>query len=331
MNESVKKILFINFGGIGDEILFLPTIISIKKEFPNSHITLALEPRSKGIATLTDTIDETLYADIKGKNKFFSLFKLLLKIWTKNFDMVISSGSNKLISMFLFATFIKKRYGYDSGKLSHFLLTKAIKLNKNQYAGYMYHDLIRSITDYNTLLPEINIQPREKEPNTVLIHPGVSLMSIKKGMVKTVSKEVWAEVTEKLADRGKKVIVAGGPDDRDVIEYITQKVPSEKFVNTYGQTKNLKELAELISKAEIFLCSDSAPLHIASALRTKTFAIFGSTDDKKLIPPDGNITPVKSKTCTCALRPCLWDKRQTTCESLECLKISSDEIVETVT
>ena len=60
------KILFINFGGLGDEILFLPTIISIKKQFPNAEITLALEPRSKGVTSLTNIIDNTLFADIKG-------------------------------------------------------------------------------------------------------------------------------------------------------------------------------------------------------------------------------------------------------------------------
>ena len=130
----MKKILFINFGGLGDEILFLPSIISVKKEFPDSHITLALEPRSKGIATLTNIIDETLFADIKGKNKYFELLGLLFKIWTKNFDIVVSSGGNKFISIFLFLTFIKQRYGYNSGKLSEMFLTKAIPLNKNQYA-----------------------------------------------------------------------------------------------------------------------------------------------------------------------------------------------------
>lgn len=43
-----KKILFINFGGLGDEILFLPTIISTKKEFPDSEITLALRTEKQG-------------------------------------------------------------------------------------------------------------------------------------------------------------------------------------------------------------------------------------------------------------------------------------------
>ncbi len=323
------KILFINFGGLGDEILFLPTIISIKKQFPEAEITLALEPRSKGITSLTKIIDKTLFADIKGKNKYFELTKLLLKIWTRKFDIVISSGSNKFISMFLSATLIKKRYGYNSGKLSEILLTQAVKLNKNQYAAKMYHDLVREITKYNTEIPQIDITKKEIEQNTVLIHPGVSLLSVKKNMIKTIPAEKWAEVVNKLAEAGKKVILAGGPDDKETIETIVKLVPQEKYVNMFGKTKNLKELAELISGAEKFLCSDSAPLHIAVALGIKTYVIFGSTDDKKLIPHNNKVIPIKAN-CSCPLQPCLWEKRQTTCEALSCLNLSADEIVDKV-
>lgn len=324
-----KKILFINFGGLGDEILFLPAIISAKKEFPDSLITLALEPRSKGILSLTDVIDNVLFADIKGRSRYWELFKLLLKIWTKRFDTVVSSGSSKFISIFLFMTFIKERIGYDSGRLSEKLLTYAVGLNKNQYAVKMYHDLVKPLTDKVTELPELNIEPRVSEANTVLIHPGVSLLSVKKGMIKTIPARRWAEVVEKLADAGKKVIVAGGADDSEVMETIESIVPAEKYLNMYGKTRDLKELAELISSSEIFLCSDSAPLHIAAALGVKTYAIFGSTDDKRLIPDNGKVTPIKAK-CDCPLRPCLWERRQTTCESLECLNISADEIVQMI-
>ena len=102
---QVKKFLFINFGGLGDEILFLPTIQSIKKEFSEADITLALEERSKGISFLTDVINHTLIANIKGKRKYIELIKLLIQIWCKKYDVVISSGSNKFISIFLFLTF----------------------------------------------------------------------------------------------------------------------------------------------------------------------------------------------------------------------------------
>ncbi len=326
---QTKRILFINFGGLGDEILFLPTIQSVKKEFPDSHITLALEERSKGITSLTDVIDETIFANIKGQDKYIELFKLLLKIWKSKFDIVISSGSNKFISMFLFLTFIKEKYGYNTGKLSQILLTKAIDLNKNQYAVQMYHDLAKSITDSEATLPILSIKKKPLISNSVLIHPGVSKISVEKGMIKTIPATEWAKVVENLSDNGKKVFLIGGPDDKECIDTITQLVPAEKYENLYGTTKNLRELAELISSAEIFLCSDSAPLHIAVALGVKTFVIFGSTDDKKLIPQSDKVIPIKAD-CNCPLQPCLWERRQTTCESLDCLKLSASQIVRTI-
>lgn len=326
---QVKRILFINFGGLGDELLFLPTIQSIKKEFPNSHITLALEERSKGITSLTDVINETFFANIKGRDKYIELLKLLFKIWQGKYDIVISSGSNKFISIFLFLTFIKEKYGYNTGKLSKILLTKAIDLNKNQYAVQMYHDLAQSLTNIRTELPILSIQKKPYISNSVIIHPGVSKVSIQKGMIKTIPATEWANVVEGLADIGKKVFLIGGPDDKECIDTIAKIVPAEKFENLYGTTKNLKELAELISSAETFLCSDSAPLHIAVALGVKTFVIFGSTDDKKLIPQNDKVTAIKAD-CNCPLQPCLWERRQTTCESLDCLKLSASQIVETI-
>lgn len=321
--EKGKKILAINFGGIGDEILFLPALISLKKEFPNSKITLALEPRSKSIKELTNIIDNVIFVDIKRKNKYLEILKFIFK--ARGFDIGITAGGNKFMSIILWLTGTKKRYGYDTGKLSRILLTKAVKLNKQQYAVNMYHDLVSPITNHKTELPVIDIPIQEKLENSVLIHPGVSKMSIDKGMIKTIPAVVWADLVNKLIEKGKHVILAGGPDDEECINTILKNIKAEGlFDNMYGKTKNLKELAILIGQAEKFICSDSAPLHIAVAMGTKTYAIFGPTDDKKLIPP--SVTPIKAND-SCAIKPCLWDIRQTTCESLFCLKISADDII----
>ena len=324
-----KRILAINFGGIGDEIFFLPTLISLKKEFPNSHITLALEPRSKSIIDLTDVIDETLLIDPKGKDKYYQMFKLLLHPRSGKYDIVISSGGNKLISLLLFLSGIKTRCGYNTGKLSKFLLTNAVKLNKNQYACAMYHDLIRDLTEYNTELPQININKKESVANSVLIHPGVSKLSIQKNCIKTIPPKTWAKVIDLLVAEGKRVMLIGGPDDKECIETILENVRTQNFENLYGTTKNLKDLAELISSSEKFLCSDSAPLHIAVALGIKTYVIFGPTDDNTLIPKSGNIIPIKAND-KCEMKPCLWTRRQTTCEKLSCLQITANQICETV-
>lgn len=332
--KKIENILVINFGGIGDEILFLPTLISLKKTYPNAKITLALESRSKGIKDLTDIINELIFVDIKGKNKYSELLKLVFKARKGNFDLVISSGGNKLISILLFLMGIKKRYGYYTGKLSEKLLTKAVPLNKNQYAAYMYQDLIASLSDIKTELPEIKLEYSEKLPNSVLIHPGVSKLSVQKGMIKTISPEKWANIINILVEKGKNVILTGGPDDKEVIEEIRNNLqfnPNSilNFQDNYGQTKNLMELAELISKAEKFICSDSAPLHIAVALKVKTYVIFGPTDDKTLIPDSNDIIAIKTKD-NCPVKPCLWKHRQTTCPELSCLNISVDSIISTV-
>lgn len=325
-----KKILVINFGGIGDEILFLPTLISIRKEFPDTKITLALEPRSKGIKDLTDVINDVFLVDVKSKNKYQELIKLVLFARKEKFDLIVSSGGNKLISILLFLMGAKKRYGYDSGALSKFLLTRAVPLNKNQYACDMYHDLIKPITNIKTTLPEINIEPAQKESNTILIHPGVSKLSVKLGMIKTVPAETWAQAINLLLEKGKKVILAGGPDDEECINTIRKTLKNaenENFVDYYGKTKSLTDLAKLISSSEKFLCSDSAPLHIAVALKVKTYVIFGPTDYKKLIPESELVVPITAND-TCSQKPCLWERRQTTCEKLACLEILPDRIID---
>ncbi|MCM1009815.1 MAG: glycosyltransferase family 9 protein [Fusobacterium sp.] len=323
----MERILLINFGGIGDEILFLPTVLSLKKEFPESHITLALEPRSRGIADLTDKIDDLILVDLKRGNKYVELMKLVMQAWKGRYDIVVSSGANKLIPILLAGMGIKKRYGYDSGALSQKLLTQAVPLNKNQYAAAMYHDLIAPLTSHRTELPQIDVERLPVVENSVLIHPGVSKISVEKNMIKTITPDVWAEVVRRLAEAGKKVRLVGGPDDQECIERIVELCAGVEFENLYGTTKNLKELAQLISSAEKFVCSDSAPLHVAVALGVKTYAIFGPTDDRKLIPPSVVALKANDK---CPLKPCLWERRQTSCENLDCLKISAESIVEKV-
>lgn len=326
---EIKNILGINFGGIGDEIFFLPTLISLKKQYPNAQITLALEPRSKGIKDLTNVIDDLILVDVKGKYKYFEMLKLLFKARRGKYDLVVSSGGNKLISILLFLTGIKIRCGYDTGVLSKKLLTYAMPLNKNQYACKMYHDLIRKITDINTELPQINIDKRETISNSILIHPGVSKISIQKGCIKTVPPEVWANVIDLLVAEGKNVMLVGGPDDSECIETILKTVRTQNFENLYGKTKNLKELAELISSADKFLCSDSAPLHVAVSLGVKTYVIFGPTDVNALIPKSSTVIPIMADD-SCELKPCLWARRVTTCQSLDCLKITPKQIAKTV-
>ncbi|MDD3150880.1 MAG: glycosyltransferase family 9 protein [Candidatus Gastranaerophilales bacterium] len=342
MTKKKKKILAINFGGIGDEILFFPVLQSLKEAY-NCKITLTCEPRSKCAKDLTKNIDKIITCDIKSNKKHENLIKFALKARFQGYDTVISSGSSKFISLLLFLTGIKNRYGYDTGNLSHFLLTKTVKLNKQQYAGNMYHDLIKPLLpNAEFKLPKIDVSkeniafaksiiPKNKK-KTILIHPGVSQMSLQKGMIKFWSAKNWAELVLSILKTEKyNVIIAGSKDDRSTIRKINYELSKEDFdkscfIDIAEKTKNIGQLSALILLSNVLICSDSAPMHIGVGTKTKTIAIFGPTDEKKLLPENNKFIAIKNDETTC--RPCLWDKRQTTCEKLDCLKISPDKIME---
>ncbi len=328
--NTYNKILLINFGGIGDEILFMPVIQNLRKTYPQAKITLCLEGRSSAFVKLTNLLDNYFCVDIKTKNKYMEMLKLYFKALTGGYDLVISAGGNPLIALLLFFTGIKTRVGYNTSSIAKKVLTHAVTLNKNQYASNMYFDLVKSVTNGEFELPRIEIDDIEKNVNSILIHPGVSKISIQKNITKTISAKKWAEMIKLLLNNGKNVYLAGGPDDTECIEEIRKELAKEdltNFVDMFGKTKNIFDLVELIKKSEVLICSDSAPMHIGIATGTKTIAIFGPTDDETLIPKSDRIIALKND-ADC--RPCLWAKRQTTCDDLKCLDININKIFELI-
>ncbi len=336
MKYNFRNSLFINFGGIGDEILFLPTLSSFKKSYPESKITLALEPRSKCIKDLSEIIDETITVDIKasGIKKYFNILKFIIEIRKKKFDCVISSGKSPFIAIILFLTGIKFRAGYNSK--TDFLLTQKVTLNENQYAGKMYHDLIAPVTQIKYENPKINIDnsiildDALKNKNYIAIHPGVSKMSIQKNILKCPNVTFWNNLITDLLNKNKNIVLLGTKDDKDLIEelLLNDEIKNNSgFINFYNKTKNIMEMALIMKNAESVICVDSAPLHVAVGVGARIFAIFGPTNEQKLVPDDADIEII---TNNIDCRPCLWHKRMFNCEKSECLdinyKIISDKI-----
>ncbi|MCR4662508.1 MAG: hypothetical protein K5622_01310, partial [Endomicrobiaceae bacterium] len=252
------------------------------------------------------------------------------------YDMVFSSGASPLVAILLFLTGIKKRFGFKTGKFTDKFLTKAIPLNKNQYAGKMYHDLIKGIDENIEFeLPHLKDFSVEKslietEKPIILIHPGVSLMSVKKNIFKSLDKMKWINLINKLLDTKKyTVVLCGGKDDEKIINEITANISfDENFINYFGKTKNLEDFIKLVKSVDVMVCTDSAPLHIGVALNTKIVTVFCPTNEKLLVPDLKNIEVVKRSDLEC--RPCLWHKRQTSCESKTCLEIDEEKIVEAI-
>jgi len=73
---------------------------------------------------------------------------------------------------------------------------------------------------------------------------------------------------------------------------------------------NLREMAGIFSKSALVICNDSAPMHIAAALKIPTIAIFGPSKSMETGPyGNKNIVVEKDYPCryTCDERVCRHD------------------------
>jgi len=322
-DTQAKKLLTINFGGIGDEILFLPTLAAARKRYPNWHITLLLEPRSRSAAQVTNLIDDVITFDIKKRPLLFSdLMDLLGLIKSGGYDVVLSSGSSPMVSILLFLSGIRQRIGYDAGRPFSHLLTNAIPLNQQQYAVNMYHDLSAGLgVDEPAGQPSIVVPPESlarmqdflksrtsgatQNHKVILLHPGTSKMAVSKGLIKTWPPLFWAELIRRLSTPQHQVVLAGGPDDADTISEIMDALGNaeddyvrEALVSAFGITRDLSDLAALIDLSDLLICVDSAPMHLGVALDKNLVALFGPTNPDRLLPSNPKFAVLKDNAPT---------------------------------
>jgi ADP-heptose:LPS heptosyltransferase len=331
-----KKLLFIHTGGLGDIILLYPALKILKEKLgEESEIDLLVENRafagSKELFNELHTVDKVKVFDFKGKFSFFKIAQLMSEI--RGYDTIISSGSSPLIAVLLYLSGAKTRIGFKSK--THKLLTHAVEIKKNTYTPRMLYELVKPIVGEDvkeSLIPTINKiygeNPVEElsENCYFLLHPGVSQLSITKKVLKTPGPKFWVDFINKLAKLypHKMVVLMGGPDEAESNKKIAEEVHAKNFLNISSRKFNIIQLADLIGLSELFVCLDSAPMHLAIALNAKTISLFGPTDPSLLVPPIGkDLIVFKVDNLLC--QPCLWRDRAVVCNMPLCLSFLDPE------
>lgn len=344
------RALFINPGGIGDQILLLPVGKILKEKYPALEINLLTEPRSTSIEELTSIYRHIIPFDFKSKNlNIFKLRKLVRRYFYKYLFCTGASYKANFVASFGNAEY---KVGFKKGIFSNLFLTHTVELNTKQYASNMFAELllpidpkIHDLVSQKDLIPEIKISQdnanwakeiislRIKEKyyaKKIVIHPGTSKLSKEKNILKEWSPKSWATLIEKLLqDENNIILLIGGPDDKETIKEIHKQLPffakPKNFYDLSRLKMSIGNIAALISFSDLLICSDSAPMHIAVALGKKLVAFFGPTDPNKLLPKDSRFTAVYDESLEC--RPCLFDTRKESCNKPVCLNVPVEKIL----
>lgn len=293
-------------GGIGDQILFFPTLEDIKQSYPSAQINVIVEPRAKGAYRVCKSVNEVIPFDFKDRNSAADWGNLLGLLRDREYEVALSLGQRWAVGLLLWLTGIPTRVGY-SGPGSGFL-TNPVPLKSEQYAASMYHDLLQGLS-INQPCQEVTISVPQKdiewaqaeskrleigESGYLLLHGGSSELAQAKGIDKIYPVEKWQQIIEKLQQQQPDlpIVVLQGPEDTEWVNGLLQSVPNLK-VTSPG---DVGKLAAIIASADLMVCTDSAPMHLAVGVKTPTIALFGPTDPKKLLPNSENYIGIKSPT-----------------------------------
>lgn len=113
---------------------------------------------------------------------------------------------------------------------------------------------------------QITIPATERDPARVVVHPGASVPA------RACPPERCQEIVAALASAGRRVLVTGGPDERE----LTAAVAGRSGVDLGGQT-SLAELATLIAGAGCAVVANTGPAHLAAAVGTPVVSLFAPT------------------------------------------------------
>lgn len=295
-------------GGIGDQILFFPTLDDLKKNYPNAQIDVVVEPRAKDAYRVSKTVNDTILFDFKNSNSLADWGNLLGVIRDREYNVAFSLGQRWGIGFLLWLTGIETRIGYAGNAAAEALLTRTVPLKQEQYAADMYHDLLKGL-DINTPTPELAVSVPTKDlewadaerkrlgiqgGGYVLIHGGASEMSQMKGIDKIYPVESWKTIIQDFQQRQPDlpVVIVKGPEDEELVAKLVKACPGVKVT----APDNIGQLVAMIAGASLMLCTDSAPMHLAIAAQTFTLALFGPTDPDKLLPKNERVLGIKSPT-----------------------------------
>lgn len=290
------RILALIPGGIGDQILFFPTLKTLKEKYPQAVIDVIVEPRSKNAYRVCQHVKEVLLFDYKDRNGLADYLNLLGTIRDREYELALSLGRSWAVGFLLWLNGIPTRVGYKSPQ--SWFISNPVELNINQYAGYMYHDLVKGL-DINTPCPEVSINvPKEdinwaesqqqrldiKNSGYILIHGGSSTLAKTKGLDKIYPVPKWQRVVEDIQRKQPNlpIVLLNGPDDQEWTSEMLRLCNNLKVISP----PDIGKLSAFIAGANLMLCTDSAPMHLSVAVGTYTIALFGPTQAEKLLPPN---------------------------------------------
>jgi ADP-heptose:LPS heptosyltransferase len=283
------RILALVPGGISQQLLFFPTLENIQKKYPNATIDVLVEPRAKGVYRVCPSIHDVLIFDYKDRNGLADYLNLLGVIRDQEYDVAIFVGQSWAMGLLLWLNGIPLRVGYKTQ--SSWFLSNPVPLKTEQYIAYEYHDLLQGLgiqapcPPIRVILPTSDINWAEAEQKRLeLKDPGYILIHCDATQEADYPLPQWLEIVDRIQEKQPNLPIVL-LQDNDSAELVG-KLQENRSNLRVTRPSDVGKLAAIIAGANLMLCTDTIPLQVSVAVGTYTIALFGSSEARKLLPPN---------------------------------------------
>ena len=288
----IKKILLIRYSAIGDVVLATSMIELLRRNYPQSHLSMLLTPITAPIVEENPFLDRII---IHNRNKKKSYLKCIRLLREERFDLIASLQGKAGLLAFLAGA--KYRVGFhNSLRYRWFYNLRPKKWYPEKHALYRYLNMVEPL-NLEGEIPEPKIYLTKEEENAagkLLREKRISKEDFLIGFnpVSAYPAKEWLlkyyiQLGKELIERyNTKIIIFGKGDKRSSAICYNLEIglaKPENVLSLAGKT-SLRELAALAKCCRLFITGDTGPMHIAAAVGTKVLAFFGSTDPKKCGP-----------------------------------------------
>ena len=293
LNKEYKAILLIQLGDIGDVILTIPALESLRKRYPVARIYVAVRDKTSEILDDCQFIDEIVIISkakssvIKTIKKHFAFFRFLRSLEIE-IAVDLRTGDRGGWLAFFSGAPMRLGRGEDTSRISirRFLFSDLIipdlERAANAYVAAHHDDILEKLgaepadIHHKLFIPEYR---KERIKNLLSQHnipqnkPIVAIHPFSLWPYKEWNEEKWLYLANKIVQQeNASVIITGAPDEYARASRIAN--PGNNIYNMAGTT-TVGDISALIKSCTALIAVDTAVVHIANMAGVPSVVLFG--------------------------------------------------------
>ncbi len=291
--EDVRSILVVRASYLGDVVMTLPMLPMLRSRFPEAQITFLTAKSAAPLLERNPHVDEILAVDAPWfyPSSWRSYADFARELRRRKFDLVIEArGDIRDIVLLAGLPHVGCRVAYGVGG-GAWLLDKVVPFREVCHKVEYHRDIARYLgcaeqpLEWGLYLGEDELSEARSvlsskgvEGRFIAFHAG-SRMPLKRWPAKR-----WAELGTRLWKlSGLPLVLLGSKDEAGIAREVMMGMEEGVAVDLSGQL-GVRALAAVIKLAELLVCHDSAPMHLAACEGIRTVAIFGPSVSQETGP-----------------------------------------------